>query len=101
MPDHYCPVKLGSIGLKANIDAPFEAIESVSDLNWKQPFAVAFWVLTTRSRYVSRQDFVRAGHGLPAVEDRSPHRGPLRWRSPRADPQLCRAVSRDGVRAAY
>src|SRR5258708_35460411 len=89
------------IGLKANTDARFEATRGVSDLNRKQPFALAFGFSPTRRWHVSGQNAVRAGHGLPAVEDLPSHRGSLRRRSSDTDPQLCRAVSRHGLRAAY
>src|SRR5271168_5637704 len=64
-----CPVNLRGLGQKAKSGAAFRVTWGVSDLNRKWPFALAFRVSPPRSRHVPRQDPVRAGHGLPAVED--------------------------------
>ena len=87
-----CPVNFRGIGLKANTDLGFEAKGGVSDLNRKQPLALAFGFLSTRSWHVSRQNAVRAGYGLPAVEDLPSHRGSLQRRSPAVRTQIWIAI---------
>src|ERR1019366_4478692 len=53
--DQYCPVNLKGVGQKANSGAAFRVTRRVSDLNGKQPFALAFRVSPPRSRHVRRQ----------------------------------------------
>ena len=68
--------------MKANADMRFWAMTGIPDLNRKRPFALALRVSIARSGCVTRQDAVRAGHGLPAVEDLSSQRRSLVRASP-------------------
>src|SRR6266436_7211290 len=80
-------------------DSGFRHSQAVSDLNAVAPFHHPFGFGSAGGWNVHWQNAVRAGHGVPAVEDVSPFGGALRGGLSGAHTVLRRSISDHGLRA--
>jgi len=99
--DQYCPVDAKAHTGNLNGVSAFMESPGVHDLNSAGRFGETSGIASAGGLDERRQDAVRPGHGVPAVEDLRPDRGPLLWRSSGAHAQVRRAVPMYGLRPAH